>query len=118
MNSAARVPNTVFLLRLTLLFFVSYAALANILQEVEFIIHPDGRVEERVRGIKGMACEELTKEINKQLGEVYETKATSEMYEQKIEVNVESENTVSESLGTTSWGSDGSSGGGSSGGEW
>lgn len=76
---------------------------------MEFIIHPDGRVEERVRGIKGMACEQLTEEINKALGEVYEVKPTNEMYEQKVEVNVDAENTVSESWGSGSWGNSGSS---------
>ena len=34
-------------------------------QELEFIIHPDGRVEERVRGIKGMDCQSVTAEIKK-----------------------------------------------------
>ena len=66
-------------------------------QELEFIIHPDGRVEERVRGVKGVECQSLTEEINKALGEVYESKPTQEMYEQKIEISVEAENTVSES---------------------
>ena len=85
--------------------------LAATAQELEFIIHPDGRVEERVRGVKGIECAALTEEINKALGEVYETKPTNEMYEQKVEVEVEAEATVSEGWGTTSWGqSDGGSG--------
>ena len=80
-------------------------------QELEFIIHADGRVEERVKGVKGIECTALTEEINKALGEVYETKPTNEMYEQKVEVEVEAEATVSEGWGTTSWGqSDGGSG--------
>merc|ERR1719203_2275181 len=33
------------------------------MQELEFIIHPDGRVEERVRGIKGQNCQEVTAKI-------------------------------------------------------
>merc|ERR1719409_2389477 len=83
-------------------------------QELEFIIHPDGRVEERVRGVKGVECQSLTEEINKALGEVYESKPTQEMYEQKIEISVEAENTVSESWsGSSTWGSDGGDGGGS-----
>ena len=54
-------------------------------------------MEERVKGVKGVECSALTEEINKALGEVYESKPTAEMYEQKIEVEVEAENTVSES---------------------
>ena len=87
------------------------------MQELEFIIHADGRVEERVRGIKGVNCESVTLEINKALGEVYETKPTQEMYEQKIEVNVEAENSVSESWSSGGWSSGGDNGS-SSGGEW
>lgn len=90
-------------------------------QEIEFIIHPDGRVEERVLGVKGMACESLTLEINKALGEVYESKPTTEMFEQKVELSVDAENTVSENAwgtGADSWGSSDSSDGGSGGGQW
>lgn len=75
-------------------------------QELEFIIHADGRVEERVRGVKGADCQAVTAEINAALGEVYESKPTQEMFEQKVTVEVEAENTVSES-----WSSGGSGGG-------
>ena len=81
----------------------------NRLQELEFIIYADGRVEERVLGVKGADCQALTLEINKALGEVYETEATSEMYEQKLELNVEEEES-----NTVSWSSEGSSSSGSS----
>ena len=37
-------------------------------------------------------------EFNKALGEVYESKPTQEMFEQKVEVNVEAENTVRDSM--------------------
>ncbi len=53
-------------------------------QELEFIIHADGRVEERVRGVKGMDCQSVTAEINKALGEVIDSKPTQEMFEQKV----------------------------------
>ena len=76
---------------------------------MEFIIHADGRVEELVRGIKGSDCQQITDKINKALGEVYESKPTQEMFEQKVELSVEEDNynSVSDSL----WGSGGSSGG-------
>ena len=76
------------------------------MQELEFIIHPDGRVEELVRGIKGTDCQQITDKINKALGEVYESKPTQEMFEQKIELGVEAEATVSDQ-----WGSGGDSSG-------
>jgi hypothetical protein len=93
------------------------AARAGRAQELEFIIYPDGRVEERVRGIKGANCQEVTAEINKALGEVYESKPTKEMFEQKVELSVDAENTVSDSgwgTGSSTWGSssdDGDAGG-------
>merc|ERR1719164_255866 len=64
------------------------------MEELEFIIHPDGRVEERVRGVKGNNCVEVTAKINEALGEVIESKPTKEMYEQKVTVS--EEQTVSE----------------------
>ena len=63
-----------------------------------------------MRGVKGIECQELTAEINKALGEVYESKPTTEMFEQKIELSVDAENTVSESWGNSNWGGDSSSG--------
>jgi hypothetical protein len=57
-----------------------------------------------VTGIKGNNCVEVTAKINKALGEVYETKPTKEMFEQKVEVSVDA--TVSEGWGGSStWGS-------------
>lgn len=73
-------------------------------QELEFIIHPDGRVEERVRGIKGASCTEVTAEINEALGEVYDTKPTQEMFEEQVAVSEWENDTVSDS-----WESDGGS---------
>merc|ERR1712216_1036611 len=53
---------------------------------VKFRIHPDGRIEETVSGIKGSDCTKVTEELNEKLGQVISTKATQEMYEQKVEV--------------------------------
>lgn len=77
------------------------------MEELEFIIHADGRVEERVRGIKGQDCNVVTAEINKQLGEVYATKPTEEMFEQKVELTVDVEASVNVEGGGSSdggWG--------------
>ncbi|KAL1523274.1 hypothetical protein AB1Y20_018224 [Prymnesium parvum] len=72
------------------------------MEELEFIIHADGRVEERVRGVKGQDCNAVTSEINKQLGEVYATKPTEEMYEQKVKLNVDVEASVNAEGGKSS----------------
>jgi Protein of unknown function (DUF2997) len=40
------------------------------IEQIEFKIYPDGRVEEKVRGIKGGNCHKVTEKINEQLGKV------------------------------------------------
>ncbi|KAL7452656.1 hypothetical protein ACHAWC_005192 [Mediolabrus comicus] len=50
------------------------------MEEIEFRIYPDGRVTEVVRGVKGQSCEQVTKAINKQLGNVVDSRPTEEMY--------------------------------------
>jgi Protein of unknown function (DUF2997) len=37
-------------------------------QEIEFVIRPDGTVEERVLGVAGPECEEITSGIEQALG--------------------------------------------------
>ena len=54
------------------------------IEQIEFKIHPDGRVEEVVRGIKGNNCHKVTEKINEMLGEVVESRPTEEMFEQEI----------------------------------
>lgn len=54
------------------------------IEQIEFKIFPDGRIEETVRGIKGGNCHKVTEEINKSLGKVVDSKPTEEMYEQEI----------------------------------
>jgi len=56
------------------------------LEQVQFKIYPDGRVEERVVGVKGKACLEITREINEKLGNVISTQPTEEMFEQEIKI--------------------------------
>jgi hypothetical protein len=51
-------------------------------EELEFIIRPDGSVEERTRGLKGEACEAATAGIEAALGAVVAREATAERYEQ------------------------------------
>lgn len=52
------------------------------METLEFIIHPDGRVEEKVTGIQGMSCSEVTKKIEEKLGRVVAQELTSDYYAQ------------------------------------
>ena len=45
---------------------------------IRFTIRPDGRVEERVEGIAGEACQQLTEEVEAALGTVERQESTSE----------------------------------------
>jgi hypothetical protein len=52
------------------------------MEQVEFILHPDGRVEERVIGVVGNSCSELTRSLEEKLGTVQDQTLTSEYYQQ------------------------------------
>lgn len=54
------------------------------MEQVEYKIFPDGRVEETVRGVKGNNCHKVTDKVNEQLGEVVASSPTEEMYEQEL----------------------------------
>jgi len=55
------------------------------METLEFIIYPDGRVKEKVTGIVGYSCAEVTAAIEAQLGQVVSQEKTSEYYCQKLE---------------------------------
>mmetsp|Transcript_10994 Transcript_10994/g.16008 ORF Transcript_10994/g.16008 Transcript_10994/m.16008 type:complete len:116 (-) Transcript_10994:230-577(-) len=57
------------------------------IEQIEFKIFPDGRIEETVRGVKGGDCHKITEDINNELGKVVHTKPTEEMYEQEIVID-------------------------------
>ncbi|MEB3184689.1 MAG: DUF2997 domain-containing protein [Cyanobacteriota bacterium] len=46
-------------------------------QTIRFRIRPDGRVEEQVDGVQGMACEQLTERIEARLGSVQQRQPTA-----------------------------------------
>jgi hypothetical protein len=52
------------------------------METLEFVIHPDGRVEERVSGIIGRSCAEVTAAIEAKLGRVVKTESSSEFFSQ------------------------------------
>lgn len=50
------------------------------METLEFVIYPDGRVLEKVTGIVGASCAEVTAAIEAQLGQVLSTEPTSELF--------------------------------------
>ncbi|MBD2568960.1 MULTISPECIES: DUF2997 domain-containing protein [Nostocaceae] len=50
------------------------------METLEFIIYPDGRVQEKVTGIVGASCAEVTAAIEAQLGQVLNQEPTSEFF--------------------------------------
>lgn len=55
------------------------------METLEFIIYPDGRVQEKVTGIVGASCAEVTAAIEAQLGHVLSQEMTSEYFTQKVD---------------------------------
>ncbi len=54
------------------------------METLEFIIYPDGRVQEKVTGIVGSSCAEVTAAIEAQLGRVVSQEPTSEYFAQSV----------------------------------
>lgn len=50
------------------------------METLEFVIYPDGRVLEKVTGIVGASCAEVTAAIEAQLGHVLSHEPTSEFF--------------------------------------
>ncbi len=53
------------------------------METLEFIIYPDGRVEEKVTGMIGTSCTQVTAAIEAQLGRVVSHEPTSEYFAQE-----------------------------------
>jgi hypothetical protein len=54
------------------------------METLEFIIFPDGRVQEKVTGIVGASCAEVTAAIEAQLGQVVHQEQTSDYFAQPV----------------------------------
>ncbi|NET35240.1 MAG: DUF2997 domain-containing protein [Cyanothece sp. SIO1E1] len=54
------------------------------METLEFVIFPDGRVQERVTGIVGSSCAEVTAAIEAELGQVLNQQQTSEYFAQEV----------------------------------
>ncbi|MFM7448839.1 MAG: DUF2997 domain-containing protein [Leptolyngbyaceae cyanobacterium] len=57
------------------------------METLEFIIYPDGRVQEKVTGIVGASCAEVTAAIEAQLGQVVSQSVTSEYFAQTVDLS-------------------------------
>ncbi len=62
---------------------------ARIMETLEFVIYPDGRVQEKVTGIVGASCAEVTAAIEAQLGVVLHQESTSEYFTQALHQSAE-----------------------------
>jgi Protein of unknown function (DUF2997) len=74
------------------------AGAGGAIEQIEFKIHADGRVEETVRGVKGGNCHKVTEKINECLGQVVATSPTEEMFEQEVVVSETLYQTMDSSL--------------------
>ncbi|MEK6833175.1 MAG: DUF2997 domain-containing protein, partial [Nanoarchaeota archaeon] len=57
------------------------------MEEIKITITNEGQVVIEVNGVKGAACKELTKNLEKVLGDVVESKKKTEFYEQGVTTN-------------------------------
>ena len=55
------------------------------METLEFIIYPDGRVQETVTGIVGASCAEVTAAIEAKLGLVLTQESTSDYFAQALQ---------------------------------
>jgi Protein of unknown function (DUF2997) len=55
------------------------------METLEFIIYADGRVQEKVTGITGSSCAEVTAAIEAKLGRVLNQETTSEYFAQVLQ---------------------------------
>lgn len=54
--------------------------LAKSMETLEFVIYPDGRVQEKVNGIVGNTCADVTAAIEAELGQVVSHQPSSEFF--------------------------------------
>jgi hypothetical protein len=56
------------------------------METLEFIIYPDGRVQEKVTGVVGRSCTVVTAAIEAELGHVVSQSQTAEYFAPTVEV--------------------------------
>lgn len=55
------------------------------METLEFVIYPDGRVQEKVTGVVGASCTEVTAALEADLGQVVSHQQTSEFFNTALE---------------------------------
>jgi hypothetical protein len=63
-------------------------------ETIRFRIRPDGRVEELVEGVQGLACERLTELIEAKLGSVQQRQPTAAAYQHQHQAQSQVQNQV------------------------
>lgn len=71
------------------------------METLEFIIYPDGRVQETVTGMIGASCAEVTALIEAQLGQVTSFQTTSEYF--SVQNQARNTNEVSAQSSFSQW---------------
>lgn len=61
---------------------IKLVLLARSMETLEFVIYPDGRVQEKVTGIVGSSCTEVTAALEAELGHTISQQPTSEYFSQ------------------------------------
>jgi Protein of unknown function (DUF2997) len=62
------------------------------METLEFIIYPDGRVQEKVTGVIGQSCTVVTAAIEAELGDVISQSPTTEYFNQNLELTTTATN--------------------------
>ncbi len=62
------------------------------METLEFIIYPDGRVQEKVTGVVGHSCTVVTAAIESELGDVVSQSPTAEYFNQQLELTATATN--------------------------
>ena len=62
------------------------------METLEFIIYPDGRVQEKVTGVVGQSCTVVTAAIESELGDVVSQSPTTEYFNQQLELTATATN--------------------------
>lgn len=62
------------------------------METLEFIIYPDGRVQEKVTGVVGQSCTVVTAAIESELGDVVSQSPTAEYFNQQLELTATATN--------------------------
>jgi len=62
------------------------------MEELEFVIYPDGLTVEKVTGIAGTSCAEVTAALEAQLGIVLSQEKTSEFFAQQVQQSASATN--------------------------